>query len=161
MNVLYGKTGTGFDGADTLITQESAGVPSSSSKGGIFGASLDGGSAGTGFDMLAIGSAKEYVWVLKGASGTGSMLYTQNSEGVFGAREVGDAFGAFVRFLASGGTGTERQPRRWLPRRGLPRGPAERRSRLRAAVPDRPAHGHQLAEVRGERPGCGGRPRVL
>ena len=106
VNVLYGKAGTGFDGADTLITQESTGVPSSSSKGGLFGASLDGGSAGTGFDMLAIGSAKEYVWVLKGASGTGSMLYTQNSEGVFGAREVGDAFGAFVRFLASDGTGT-------------------------------------------------------
>ena len=54
--------------------------------------------------VLAIGSAEELVRVLPKGSGTGSVTLSQDSAGVAGGLETGDAFGAFVRFLHNAGS---------------------------------------------------------
>ncbi len=45
--------------------------------------------------------------ILKGGVAIGSIVLSQNSTGFAGGTEVGDAFGAFVRFLDNTGSGNE------------------------------------------------------
>lgn len=102
VQILNGQSGVGVTTTGVLLTQETTGIGGGSEKGDLFGASLDAGRV-SGGSVLAIGSAEEYVRVLPGGSGTGSVMISEASEGVVGGLEEGDAFGAFVRFLANNG----------------------------------------------------------
>ncbi len=106
VTILYGGA-LGIDSSDTLVTQETTGVLGGSEAGDLFGASLDAGQrTSSSVDLLAIGSTEERVVVLQGATGTGSVGFSQTGE-IPGSLEVGDAFGAFVRFLDNLGNGAE------------------------------------------------------
>ncbi len=107
VHVLFGSDG-GLTTRDSMITQETSGVPGKSGKDDLFGASLDGGDRGAkAKDLLAIGSAEESVRVLIGASGNGAVSVNQDSQNVPGKTEKGDAFGSFVRFLNLSGDEVE------------------------------------------------------
>ena len=98
VQILFGSA-QGITSRDRLLSQDSTGIAGSSHKGDLFGASLAATSRPGGHDVLAVGSAKEFVWALPEGRAAGSKLITQNSTGVWGNKEKGDGFGSFVRFL--------------------------------------------------------------
>lgn len=108
VNVLYG-TATGLTGAGSrLFTQNNAGPASSAEAGDLFGSALATGDFDNdGFTDLAVGVPHEDVGatrnagavnVLRGSAGgltgAGGQLFTENSSGLAGTAEAGDAFGA-------------------------------------------------------------------
>ena len=107
VQVLYGS-GDGLTGAGSqLLTQDSPGVASSAEDRDAFGPALAAGDFDQdGFADLAVGAPSEdrggitsgAVNVLYGSagglSGSGSQLFTQDTSGVGGSAEGGDAFGS-------------------------------------------------------------------
>jgi FG-GAP repeat len=110
VSVLYG-TPTGLSGGGSqLFTQDSPGVGGAAEDGDAFGRALATGDFNhDGFADLAIGAPGEGVGGVVGAgavnvlygsagrlTGVGSQLFTQDSPGVGGAAEDGDAFGLML-----------------------------------------------------------------
>jgi len=107
--VIYGAAGgLGTGGTlSALITQASPGVPGTPEVGDGFGSALAAGDFdGNGVDDLAVGvpgenSFRGIVQVLPGQAGTGvgalaAASYSQDTAGVPGVAEAGDAFGSAV-----------------------------------------------------------------
>ncbi len=107
VQIFDGAAGVGVTATDAILSQETAGIGGKSEAGDLFGASLDAGNGPGATDVLAIGSGEELVRVLTGGTGAGSLTLSQNSAGIWGGTENGDAFGAFVRFIANAGGGNE------------------------------------------------------
>jgi hypothetical protein len=110
VSVLYG-TPTGLAGGGSqLFTQDSPGVGGAAEEGDAFGRALATGDFNNdGFADLAIGAPGEGVGGIAGGgavnvlygsagqlTGVGSQLFTQDSPGVGGAAEDGDAFGLML-----------------------------------------------------------------
>jgi hypothetical protein len=113
VNVLYGSA-TGLVGRNQLLIQGSPQVLGTAEAGDLFGSALAQGVSfnnfnGDGFSDLAVGAPGEdlgagsfagAVNVLYGSAtgfpGPGGQLFTQDSPGVGGAAEPGDAFGIAV-----------------------------------------------------------------
>jgi hypothetical protein len=111
VNVVYGSN-TGLVGRNQTLTQASPGVVGTAESGDLFGAALARGIFfnnfnGDDFADLAIGAPGEDVGAAAGAGainvqygsttglpGPGGQLFTQDSQGVGGAAESGDGFGA-------------------------------------------------------------------
>jgi FG-GAP repeat len=111
VNVVYGSN-TGLVGRNQTLTQASPGVGGNAESGDLFGAALARGIFfnnfnGDDFADLAIGAPGEDVGTAAdagavnvqygsatGLPGPGGQLFTQDSPGVGGAAESGDAFGA-------------------------------------------------------------------
>lgn len=92
-------------GAATLITQETAGVPTPAEDGDLFGIAVAAGDANNdGTDDLAVGvsgeNGKGVVQMLPGGAtglgGTAATTFSQNTAGVPGTAEIGDFFGDAV-----------------------------------------------------------------
>jgi hypothetical protein len=108
VTVLYGSAGKLTGVGSQLFTQDSPGVGSAAEEGDFFGGSLAAGDFNNDtFDDLAVGVPGESVGSIQGAgavnvlygsasklTGIGSQLFTQDSPGVGGVAEQGDAFGA-------------------------------------------------------------------
>ncbi|MGA5473862.1 FG-GAP and VCBS repeat-containing protein [Streptomyces arboris] len=115
VTVTYGSAAGLSTRTPVRITQATAGVPGSATKGDHFGWSLSAGDTnGDGYPDIAVGvPAKDVsgktdagaVVVLrgsaKGLTGTGAKSFTQNTAGVPGNAEARDQFGASVRLTDS------------------------------------------------------------
>ncbi|MFJ8842315.1 FG-GAP and VCBS repeat-containing protein [Streptomyces cyaneofuscatus] len=115
VTVTYGSAAGLSTRTPVRITQATAGVPGSATKGDRFGWSLSAGDTnGDGYPDIAVGvPAKDVsgktdagaVVVLrgsaKGLTGTGAKSFTQNTAGVPGNAEAYDQFGASVRLTDS------------------------------------------------------------
>ncbi|MFJ9638569.1 FG-GAP and VCBS repeat-containing protein [Streptomyces sp. NPDC101178] len=115
VTVTYGSAAGLSTRTPARITQATAGVPGSATKGDRFGWSLSAGDTnGDGYADIAVGvPGKDVsgridagsVVVLrgsaKGLNGTGAKSFTQNTAGVPGSAEARDQFGASVRLTDS------------------------------------------------------------
>ncbi|MEV7843799.1 FG-GAP and VCBS repeat-containing protein [Streptomyces cyaneofuscatus] len=115
VTVTYGSAAGLSTRTPVRITQATAGVPGSATKGDRFGWSLSAGDTnGDGYPDIAVGvpgkdvSGKAdagAVVVLrgsaKGLTGTGAKSFTQNTAGVPGSAEAHDQFGGSVRLTDS------------------------------------------------------------
>ncbi|MFE0627381.1 integrin alpha [Streptomyces sp. NPDC058864] len=106
VTVTYGGGVTGGSGATVVIDQNTAGIPGVSEAGDRFGAALSiGDTDKDGYADLVIGSPGEdgasgAVTVIRGGAGglvtTAARGVSQNTAGVPGSSEAGDAFGSSV-----------------------------------------------------------------
>ncbi|MEV0091511.1 FG-GAP repeat protein [Streptomyces sp. NPDC050738] len=116
--VAYGAA-SGLSSRTSTINQNTAGVPGASEGEDGFGESVAVGDVtGDGIDDVAVGAPGEAigtiegtgaVTVLKGSkgglTGTGSQSFSQDTAGVPGAAEKGDAFGSAVHLVDINGNG--------------------------------------------------------
>ncbi|RAJ86265.1 MULTISPECIES: FG-GAP and VCBS repeat-containing protein [unclassified Streptomyces] len=119
VKIFYGSATGPSRTRTTTITQSTSGVPGASEKGDQFGSRLNAADVnGDGYADLAVGVPGEAIGtkklagavvLLKGGSGgltgTKAQAFHQDTAGVPGVAEAGDAFGGAVRLLDVTGDG--------------------------------------------------------
>jgi FG-GAP repeat len=163
LNVLYGSAG-GLAGTGAQLLWQGHGAPDAAGADDLFGVALAAGDFdGDGFDDLAVGVLSEdlgakrdagAVDVLRGSpSGlvaAGARQWSQDSPGVPGLAEAGDAFGSSLAAGDFDGDGIAR-PRHRRPRRvGRRRRPGRRGERAARQPVDRAERGRGAAVDAGE-----------
>ncbi|MFD8518615.1 FG-GAP-like repeat-containing protein [Streptomyces capillispiralis] len=110
VTVFYGGGAGVTTTRNTVLTQDSAGVPGADESYDLFGGALAAGdvnadgypdlAVGAGFESIGTASHTGMVWVLRGGAsgltGTGAQAFNQGTAGVPGANESSDVFGGAV-----------------------------------------------------------------
>ncbi|MGW6487014.1 FG-GAP and VCBS repeat-containing protein [Streptomyces sp. NPDC055056] len=119
VKIYYGSPAGPSQTRTKTITQDTAGVPGVSEKSDQFGGRLSAGDVnGDGYPDLAVGVPGEAIGTKKkagavvllkggrsGLTGTGAQAFHQDTAGVPGVAEAGDAFGGSTRLLDVTGDG--------------------------------------------------------